>query len=128
MFATERLCSDAKSSGVIPAKAMSSGVIAAKANSQRALSHAAIPRRCDVGSRGWQKAAPEEFLLQQIVPVRTKAPANAEACEERMMKPSQRANASARSSLGSSTGCWMPRRQQLRKLKCGLQTGPDFNR
>ena len=54
--------------------------------------------------------------------VRTKAPANAEAREERMMKPSQRANASARPSLGS------PDDTQLHKLKCGLQTGPDFNR
>jgi hypothetical protein len=54
--------------------------------------------------------------------VRTKAAANAEASEERMMKPSQRANASARLSLGSSTGC-CPDGTQLHKLKCGLQTG-----
>ena len=55
--------------------------------------------------------------------VRTKAPANAEAREERTMKPSQRANASTRPSRSSSTGAGCLDDAELHKFKCGLQTG-----
>ena len=45
------------------------------------------------------------------------------------MTPSQRGNASTRPSLTLVNRLrWMPDDTQLHKLKCGLQTGPDFNR